>query len=186
MSSTPLVVVVSALGAQGASVVSAYLQFSDYRIRALTSNPSSDAAVRLAAKSPRVTVAGVDLNSPESVVAAFQDASFIFAQTVFRPDTFASQGPAAAQAQEARHGLTITKAASRIPSLQHLIWSTLPDAFGATQGRYNIPHFQSKVPAERYLRDPDNGLADKTTYLYVGLYGSNVERWPYLPVYVVS
>ncbi|OKL58095.1 hypothetical protein UA08_06718 [Talaromyces atroroseus] len=182
--STPLIVVVSALGAQGASVVSAYLQSSDYQIRALTSDPSCDAAVRLAAKNSRVTVVGVDLSSLESVVAAFHGASFIFAQTVFRPDTFASQGPAAAQALEARHGLNIAEAASKIPSLQHLIWSTLPDAFGVSQGKYNIPHFQAKIPAEQYLRNPDNGLADKTTYLHVGLYGSNAERWPYLPVYV--
>jgi hypothetical protein len=184
----PLIVVVGALGAQGGSVVSAYLasqKSENFRIRALTSNTSSDAALSLA-KNPRVTVVGVDLNSPESLVAAFQDANFIFANTVFPPETFITKGGVAAQGLEERHGLNIAQAASKIPSLQHLVWSTLPDALKVTNGKYVIPHFQSKIPAELYLSDPKNGMNSKTTYLHIGLYGSNLERPPYLPIYTVS
>jgi hypothetical protein len=185
----PLIVVVGALGAQGGSVVSAYLasqHSKHFRIRALTSNTSSDAALKLAAN-PRVTVVGVDLDSLESVVAAFQDASLIFANTIFPRDILVTEGAAAAQEWEARRGLNIAQAASKIPSLQHLIWSTLPDSRKVTNGKYVIPHFQSKIPAEQYLSDPKNGMDSKTTYLHVGLYGgSNLETHPYLPIYMVS
>ncbi|CRG89498.1 hypothetical protein PISL3812_06534 [Talaromyces islandicus] len=182
----PVIVVVGALGAQGGSVVSAYLaseRSKHFRIRALTSSPSSDAALKLAAN-PRVTVVGVDLDSPESISAAFQDASLIFANTIFNPEAFLKEGAAAAQELEASHGLNIAQAASKIPSLKHLIWSTLPDSLRVTDGKYVIPHFQSKIPAERYLSDPKNGMESKTTYLHVGLYGSNLERVPYLPIYM--
>lgn len=184
----PLIVVVGALGAQGGSVVSAYLgsqKSKHFQIRALTSKPSSDAALKLAAN-PRVTVVGVDLDSPESLAAAFQDANFIFANTIFPPETFFKEGAFVAQEVEARRGLNIAEAASKIPSLQHLIWSTLTDTRKVTNGKYAIPHFQSKIPAESYLSNPKNGMDSKTTYLHVGLYGSNIERFPYVPIYTVS
>lgn len=184
----PLIVVVGALGVQGGSVVSAYLasqQSKHFRIRALTSSPSSSAALKLASN-PRVSVVSVDLDSPESLLAAFQGANFIFANTIFPPETFFKEGAVAAQELEARRGLNIAQAASKIPSLKHLVWSTLPDALKTTNGKYSIPHFQSKIPAETYLRDPKNGLHLRTTYLCVGLYGSNLERPYYLPIFAVS
>lgn len=184
----PLIVVVGALGAQGRSVVSAYLsseKSKHFRIRALTSNTSSESALKLAAN-PRVTVVGVDLDSPESIIAAFQDATLIFANTIFPPEIFLTEGAVRAQELEASRGLNVAQAASKIPSLQHLIWSTLPDGLKVTNGKYAIPHFQSKIPAEHYLSDAKNGMDSKTTYLHVGLYGSNLERIPYLPTYVVS
>ena len=188
--SFPIVVVVGALGLQGAGVVSVYTSpaySSKYHVRALTSNTSSEAATTLAAK-PNVSVVSVDLNSIDSVLAAFKDATFIFANTIFHIQTFLSQGAAAVQQREEQQGLNIVRAASQITSLQHLIWSTLPDSVTISNGKYDIPHFQGKVPAEKYARSEESGLAAKTTYLHVGFYGTNAQRPPYriIPVVCLS
>ncbi|KIA75707.1 HSCARG dehydrogenase [Aspergillus ustus] len=183
----PIAVIVGALGAQGSSVLSALLTTKEphYKIRALTSNATSPEAIRLANSGPNIEVVQTDLSSPNSLLAAFTGASVIFANTVFQPNVFLSQGAKAAEELEASHGLNIVQAASKISStLQHFIWSTLPDADGLTDGKYKIPHFQSKIPAEKYLLDPANGLVGKTTFLRVGMYRSNLIRVPYTPVFV--
>ncbi|KAL3495805.1 hypothetical protein BJX62DRAFT_252841 [Aspergillus germanicus] len=155
------------------------------KIRALTSNATSPDVVRLANSNPNIKVLQTNLFSLPSLLEAFTGASIIFANTVFRPDVFLSQGAVTAEELEAAHGMNIVQAASKFAStLQHFIWSTLPDAEGVTEGKYKIPHFQSKIPAERYLLDPANGLAGKTTFLRVGMYGSNLVRDPYKPVFV--
>lgn len=181
--------VVSALGTQGASVISACLsspQLSNYMIRALTPNPTCDAATSLGASNPRITIHGTDLNSLDSVIEAFQDATLIFANTAFDHRTLLARGPHAAQAREETQGLNIARAASKTPSLKHLIWSTLVDTKSFTDGKVAIPLFQSKIPAEKYLRDPENGMVDRTTFLHVALYPSVFQRMPYAPIFVVS
>lgn len=185
--SLPLLVVVSALGAQGSGVVSAMLATPEpqYQIRALTSDPSSNAAISLAAN-PRVSVEFADLNSQDSLLKAFRDATYIFANTAFPIGISINDSPAAAQEAEQEYGLNVVRAASQISSLRHIIWSTLPDAEAITGGKYLIPHFQSKIPAERYLQDPKNGLAGKSTFLRVGFYASNLKLDLYKPLYIVS
>ena len=184
----PIIVVVGALGAQGAGVVSVYTSSAystKYHVRALTSNASSDAATALAAKS-NVSVISVDLNSFDSVLSAFNDATFIFANTIFHPETFFSKGAAATQLREEQQGLNIVRAASQIPSLRHLIWSTLPDASVVGDGKHLIPHFQGKANVEKYARSNESGVSSKTTYLHVGFYTSNALRPPYRLIPVVG
>lgn len=67
-----------------------------------------------------------------------------------------------------------------------MIWSTLVDTKRVTNGKIAIPLFQSKIPAEKYLRDPENGMVDRTTFLHVALYPSVFQRMPYAPIFVVS
>ncbi|KAL7931796.1 hypothetical protein V8C35DRAFT_103285 [Trichoderma chlorosporum] len=183
--SPSLLVVVGALGTQGSGVISAMLTTpeSQFQIRALTSDPLSEAAVNLA-ENPRVAVEFVDLKSQESVLKAFRDANYIFANTAFPIGVSISNGPAAAQEVEEEYGLNIARAASQISSLRHIIWSTLPEAESISNGKYRIPHFQSKIAAERYLQDPANGLVEKTTFLRVGFYTSNLKLDLYKPLYV--
>jgi hypothetical protein len=183
----PIVVVVGALGAQGAGVVAALTAFDQprYQIRALTSNASSEAAVALAIKA-HVSVEAVDLDSIESIVSAFRDASYIFGNTVFHPETFMTKGPQAAQDRESGHGLNLARAASQIPTLRHYVWSTLTDALKVAGPEYDIPHLQSKIPADNYIKSDESGLAGKTTFLRLGLYGTNCNRPPYCLVPVAS
>lgn len=185
--SLPLLVVVGALGSQGSGVVAAMLATPEpqYQIRALTSDPSCPAASILA-KNPRISVEFVDLNSQESVLKAFRGANYIFANTAFPIGISIAEGPAAAQKAEQEYGLNVVCAAAQISSLRHIVWSTLPDAESITDGKYHIPHFQSKVPAERYLQDPKNGLTERSTILRVGFYASNLKLDLYKPLYIVS
>lgn len=185
--SLPVLTICAALGRQGAGVVSAFTsqETPPYHIRALTSNTESPAAKDLAIK-PNVSVVSVDLNSIDSIVSAFEGSSLIFANTLFQPAVFAESGAAACQELEARQGLNIAQAAAQTPSLKHLIWSTLPDALKESGGELNIPHFQSKIPAEHYIKSPESGLGNKTTFLRVGLYGSVIENPPYTPFHSVS
>ncbi|KAL4942927.1 hypothetical protein BDV06DRAFT_153832 [Aspergillus oleicola] len=187
--SAPIAAVVGALGAQGSSVVSALLTSgSPYGVRALTSNAASPDAVTLSSKDPRVEVVQTDLLSIDSLVAAFTGATYIFANTVFRPDVFINEGAMAAQELESTHGLNIVRAAAKVSeegnTLKHVIWSTLPDTDKASGGKLQIPHFGSKIPAEKFLLDQANGLKSKTTFLRVGMYGSNLQRVPYSPAFV--
>jgi hypothetical protein len=184
--SLPILTVVGATGTQGGSVVSAFLSEDPptYQIRALTSNIYSDAAKRLA-NIPNVTVTHVDINSVDSLTEAFQNSTIIFANTIFSPEVCVEKGPYEAQQLEERQGLNIARAAAKTPSLKHLVWSSLPDTKTITDGEFNIPHFQSKMPAQKFMQDPANGLAQKSSFLYVGMYGNNIERPPYRPIYLV-
>lgn len=184
----PILTVVGATGTQGASVVSALVQAGAtpaYHIRALTSNVSSESAKQLA-KHPNVTVAHVDINSVQSLEEAFKDSHAIFGNTVFSQTVFVQNGPDATRALEEQHGLNIVHAAAKIPSLKHLVWSTLPDSFAISKGIFSVPHFVAKIPAEKFIKDPANGLADKSSFLQVGMYGNNLSRPPYRPIWIVS
>ncbi|KAM0473424.1 hypothetical protein ACHAPX_008171 [Trichoderma viride] len=183
--SLPLLVVVGALGSQGSGVVSAMLAASkpQYQIRALTSDTSSLSA-RSLATNPRISVEYVDLNSQDSVLKAFRDANYIFANTAFPIGMSIAEGPAFAQKAEQEYGMNVVRAAAQISSLRHIVWSTLPDAESITDGKYHIPHFQSKVPAEKYLQNPKNGLLGKSTILRVGFYASNLKLGLYKPLYI--
>ena len=65
-----IVVIVGATGAQGSSVVNAALKTGIYKVRALTRDPSSDAAKSLASKG--VEVVQADLNDEKSLTEAFE------------------------------------------------------------------------------------------------------------------
>ncbi|KAL4958358.1 hypothetical protein BDW69DRAFT_154328 [Aspergillus filifer] len=186
----PIAAVVGALGSQGSSVVSALLASkSQYRIRALTSNAESPAAVKLSNSDPRIEVVQTDLLSIDSLVSAFTGATYIYANTIFRPDVFNDQGAQAAQDTETTEGLNIVRAAARVNQedgscLMHIVWSTLPDTEKASGGNLVVPHLQSKIAAEKFLLDDKNDLKEKTTFLRVGMYGVNLQRAPYTPVYM--
>ncbi|KAF4973794.1 hypothetical protein FSARC_20 [Fusarium sarcochroum] len=180
----PILTIYGATGVQGRSVLSAFTDIEEppYQIRALTHDCSSTLAKDLAAN-PYVTVIEINKNSVDSLLQAFKDTSVIFANTAFPPETFVRDGASAAQSLEERHGLNVALAASKVPSLQHLIWSTLPDAFSITDQKIHVPHFQSKQAAESYIKATGSNLFDKTTFLRVGLYGSNLAMNPYRPFY---
>lgn len=183
----PILTVIGALGNQGRGVVSAFLEDKGQlkvHIRALTSNPSSPSAQELA-KNPNVSVVQVDLTSAESIESALQGSTYIFANTSFDPATFMAHGAKATEELENTHKLNITRAASKVATLKHLVWSTLPDAKAASGGRYHIPHLQSKVAGDELVLDAESGLSDKTTFLRIGVYGSNFLRVPHRPVYFV-
>lgn len=76
----------------------------------------------------------------------------------------------------------MARAASKIPTLKHYIWSTLPGANSISQGQHPVPHMDAKATVDDYIRCELPGLLRKTTFMYVGFYGSNLLYPFWLPV----
>lgn len=65
----PLLTIVGATGLQGGSVLASALKSKQYRIRAITRDPESPAALKLASQGAEVVAA--ELDDEESLVKAF-------------------------------------------------------------------------------------------------------------------
>src|ERR1700745_1839230 len=76
-----IITVIGGTGQQGGGVVDALLARGEFRVRATTRNPASDAAQALAARG--VEVVQADLLSPRSLLAAFRGAYGAFVVTDF-------------------------------------------------------------------------------------------------------
>lgn len=86
---------------------------------------------------------------------------------------------------ETAQGINLAKAAAATSTLKHYIWSTLPNGKKLSNGKYVIPHFESKNKVEEYIRSDPNLLA-KTTFLWVAFYASNYFFPMYTPNFSVS
>jgi hypothetical protein len=167
--SKKIVSVVGATGVQGRSVIDALLKNGQYTLRGLTRNPESANAKELAALGVQVVKA--DANDVTSLTAAFQGSSAIYAVTDFF-EPFAKNGPEKAVEVEVQQGLNLAKAAAATSTLEHYIWSTLPDGKKISGGKFVVPHFEAKNTIDRYIKADSNLLA-KTTFLWVTFYASN-------------
>lgn len=177
-----LVVVVGATGNQGGSVVNTLLKDPRYRVRAITRNPDSDVGKSLEAKGAEVVRA--DLNDEESLVKAFVGAYAIFAVTNFFEPAM-SVGFEQARKIEYQQAVNMVKAAKRTPTLQHYLWSTLPNSNALSKGKYNVHFFDIKSSIDDYIRQDKEFLA-KTTFLYLAFFSSNMLYPVYIPIYLVS
>ncbi|PYH43891.1 NAD(P)-binding protein [Aspergillus saccharolyticus JOP 1030-1] len=170
-----IITIIGATGTQGGSVVSALLH-TNYTIRAITRNPSSRAAQSLAAKG--VQLLRADLHDPAALTAAFAGTHAIFAVTNFFAGLSThhdddDDAVAAAMALETQLGINIATAAAATPSLEHLVWSTLPDSATNSAGAAVVPYYQSKQQVDAFIHTLPALLA-KTTFLWVGWYSANM------------
>jgi hypothetical protein len=165
-----LAVIVGATGGQGSSVVGALLKDPSYKIRAITRNPSSEKGKALSAQG--VEVVAADLNNEASLVKAFSGASVIFGVTDFF-EPFIKADTEEALKIEYDQGVNIVSAASKTSSLEHFIWSTLPDARKISNGEYVVPAFDAKARIDAYIKG-NKSLLSKTTFLYVAFYAGNL------------
>ncbi|RBQ85156.1 hypothetical protein VDGD_00713 [Verticillium dahliae] len=152
-----LIAVVGATGNQGGSVARRFLA-AHFRVRAITRNPSSPAALALAKEGAEVVAA--DLDDAVALAAALQGANLIFSVTnywepFFRPDCRAAadkQGITCrrfAYDVEVRQGKNIADAAAKtVDTLVEngFLVSTLSHAGRCSQGKYkDLYHFDSKA-----------------------------------------
>jgi len=164
------VTILGATGNQGIGVLSALLQDqAKYHIRAVTRRPDSDAARSLQARG--VEIVQADLNNLESLKVAFAGSHVVFAVTDFF-EPFAAFGADKAMDVEAQQGINVAKAAASTTSLEHFIWSTLPNSTKISGGKYTVPHFEGKNRIDSFIRQEKDLLA-KTTFLWVTWYHSN-------------
>ncbi|KAG9239772.1 putative NmrA-like family domain-containing protein 1 [Amylocarpus encephaloides] len=179
MSSTkPLVAITGATGGQGGSVVTSFLE-AGYSVRAITRNTSSPKSLALEERG--VEVVAADLNKIDTLVAAFSGATHIFGVTDFF-EPFVSSGPKAAVEIETAQGINLARAASLTPTLQHYIWSTLPNSTKISSGKFTVPHFEGKNQVDAFIKTSPELLA-KTTFLWVTWFASNATFPPFKPTF---
>lgn len=179
---TRLIVVVGATGIQGGSVVNALLKDPSFGVRGISRNPESDAAK--AFKKQGAEIVAADLNDESSLVNAFKGAYAIFAVTNFF-EPAGRFGVEEAKKIEYQQAINMVKAAKKTPTLQHYLWSTLPNSNALSRGKYNVPFFDVKSSVDDYIRQ-DKEFVKKTTFVYLTNFASNMFYPIFLPIYVVS
>src|SRR5213083_1207097 len=141
------ITVIGGTGAQGGGVVDALLASGRFTVRVVSRNPASKLVAALEKRG--VEVVKGDLLEPSSLRAAFDGAYGAFVVTNFWDP---AQMP-----RETEIGIAAVKEA-RAAGVQHVIWSTLPDAEKLSGGRLKLPHFTGKarvdaaVEASRFPR----------------------------------
>ncbi|KAL4928955.1 uncharacterized protein BDV17DRAFT_298414 [Aspergillus undulatus] len=176
MSRTPkkTIAIIGATGLQGSSVAEAFLALPNWTVRAITRNPFSPSAQQLASAGCEV-VPG-DLNSIESLEAAFTGAHAIFSNTDFwgpytsDPDRDSER----AFNTEVQHGKNAAIAASRVPTLERFVYSALASMNKGSGGKYaRSLHCESKAAVVDYIENEQAELAKKTSFIYLGAYATN-------------
>ncbi|KAK4184994.1 hypothetical protein QBC35DRAFT_32748 [Podospora australis] len=179
---TKLVTIVGATGSQGKGVVAAFINHPAYHVRAITRNLESQSAKALSAQG--VELVRADLNDPQSVKAAFAGSNIIFAVTNFMEPFEVHQSPVKAVETELQQGINMAEAAaSTIDTLEHYIWSTLPDSLAISRGKHAVPHFNGKNKIDEHIRSLPV-LEAKTTFLWITWYHNNYIFPIFTPLYV--
>lgn len=113
-----------------------------------------------------------------------QGANVIFAFTNFF-ETFLTLGPDESLKIEYAQGVNLAKAASKTPTLEHYIWSTLADSKALSGGAIEVPHFQGKSEVDKYIKQ-DPILLKKTTFLWCSCFQATFAQPPLVPNFLVS
>ncbi len=170
MSDRKIIAVAGATGAQGGGLARAILADPEggFAVRALTRDPSSDAAKALADQGAEVVQADVD--DEASLAQAYDGAYGAYCVTFFW-DHFSVEREQAEAGNMAR--------AAKTAGLRHVIWSTFEDTrelvpldddrMPTLQGNYKVPHFDSKGSSNHLFTD----AGVPTTFLLTSFYWEN-------------
>ncbi|EYE97682.1 NmrA/HSCARG family protein [Aspergillus ruber CBS 135680] len=145
MSAAKIITVIGATGNQGGSVARSLLQNVEFKVRAVTRNPNSEASQKLATLGAEVAQAD-GFNSDE-ILAAFQGSWGAFVNLnsddkgLTNPD-----GP-----NEFDLGKSIIDAAAAA-GVQHLAFSSGPNCTELTNGKVNMKAMNSKYQIEQYAK----------------------------------
>lgn len=179
MASTKLIVILGATGRQGGSVVDTYLGEPGWRVRGLTRKSSSTSAQALTERG--VEVVEADMDSPDTLKAAFRDANAIFAVTNFWDAYFSTveSPPGKPRNQwageiEIKQLRNVIDAAAEVPMLERFVYSSLSNSTKWSKGKYaHVYHFDSKANAEEYGKRMYPELWAKTNIFQAGLFLNN-------------
>lgn len=128
-----IIAVVGATGRQGGSVVRALQAQGQFKVRALTRNPSKHP--KLAAE-----VVEADLGRPETLKRAFAGAHGVFLVTSSEPGT------------DERKQASAAVRAAKDAGVRHFVWSTLPDVEAISGGKFHVPHFTGKAKVDPIVK----------------------------------
>jgi uncharacterized protein YbjT (DUF2867 family) len=166
-----IIAITGATGAQGGSLARAILNDpqSIYKVRAITRNPKSENALKLAEMGAEVVQA--DLDDVDSLRRAFEGAYGAFCLTNFW-EHFSPE-------KEIQQAANLAQAA-KDAGVKHAVWSTFNDTrnwvpldddrMPTLQGKYKVPHLDSKGEANAKFA----ALGVPTTYLLTSFYWDNM------------
>jgi uncharacterized protein YbjT (DUF2867 family) len=170
MTDKKIIAIIGATGAQGGGLARAILSDpqSEFSVRAITRNITSDKALELAKLGAEIVEA--DLDNVESLEKAFKGAYGVFAVTNFW-EHFSPE-------KEIAQAESIANAA-KVAGVQHSIWSSLEDTrhwiplednrMPTLLGKYKVPHFDAKGESEKFFQQA--GLS--STILRTSFYWDN-------------
>ncbi|KAI1172914.1 hypothetical protein F4777DRAFT_590227 [Nemania sp. FL0916] len=180
-SDTKIIAVIGATGNQGSSVSRVFASLPNWHVRAITRTPSSDNAIKLANLGCEVVRA--DLTDVASLSRAFDGAHAVFLNTDFwapyRASVEAGDGPEESSKigfeTEFQHGKNAVQAAAGVPTLERLIYSALGPMNSASNGKYPTAyHWEAKAAIVDYIEKKQPVLAEKTSFIYLGAYATNL------------
>jgi len=145
-----LIAVIGATGQQGGGVVRALQASSQFKVRALTRNPSKHRELA-------DEVVEGDLNRPETLKAAFEGAHGVFLVTNFRE-----------KGTDELKQATAAVRAAKDAGVKHFVWSTLPNVEAISGGKFDVPHFTGKARIDRIVKEA--GFPHHTFVIAPGYY----------------
>lgn len=166
-----VIVVFGATGSQGGGLAHAILsdKNSEFSVRAVTRDPSSDKAKALAEAGAEVVAA--DINDYQSIKKALNGAYGAYFVTFFW-EHFSPE-------KEFEQARDLAKAAKE-ERLEHVIWSTLEDTrmwvplhndqIPTLQDKYKVPHFDAKGEANQFFF----AGSVPTTFFHASFYWDNM------------
>jgi uncharacterized protein YbjT (DUF2867 family) len=134
-SNKKLIAVIGATGQQGSGVVCALQASSQFKVRALTRSPERHRELA-------DEVVEADLNRPETVKAAFEEAHGVFLVTNFRE-----------KGTDERKQATAAVRAAKDAGVKHFVWSTMPNVEAISGGKFDVPHFTGKAKVDRIVKE---------------------------------
>ncbi len=137
-----LIAVIGATGQQGGAVVRALQAGNQFKVRALTRNPTKHRELA-------DEVIEADLSRPETLRAAFEGAYGAFLVT----------NPWGEGVNEVEQATAAVRAA-KDAGVKHFVWSTLPDVEAISGGKLRVPHFTDKAKVDRTVKEA--GFANHT------------------------
>ena len=187
-SMSKLLVVVGATGNQGRGAIDYFQKHvPTYHIRGTTRNPSSATAKKLADSGVEMVTA--DLEDVDSLKQAFGGADAIWAYTAFgeilyslMPKVISGElkAPVGAHAFpiEVQQGKNLADAASTVPELKRLVWSTLTNVTKWSGGKYvHGYHLDPKEVVYEYMQSLP-GLQGKVSAVNMGVFMDNSQSHP--------
>lgn len=182
-----LIVVIGVTGNQGGSVALRFAQDPEYRVRGITRDAGSEAALRMAGQG--IEIVKADLDDVGSLVKAFEGANVIFSVTnywepFFRPDSRALAASANISCRkyaydvEYQQGKNIADAAAAVASSlapNGFLASTLSHAGKCSKGAFKeLYHFDAKADAfPGYVEEKHPALAAKMSLVQTGYFMSS-------------
>ncbi|KAJ7144494.1 hypothetical protein C8R44DRAFT_916526 [Mycena epipterygia] len=162
MSSTRIVSVFCATGVQGSSAVTALLKDGTFTPRALTRDPTSEAALKL--KASGAEVVQVDVNDKASIVSALRGSEAVFGVTVLER--------VPGDPTEYNQGKNMVDAAKEA-GVKFFVFSSFPSIVKFSGGKLSADNpLEAKVRIQEYLES--SGIPNAS--LFVGGFLENLWR----------